>query len=127
MAVFLVVSTNCESHTAKILAAEDVRCGDFVGILREVVEYPPFFWDCAGEASVPREPVRVPVRAADGGVPLKVKAICLPFLLVKTPQGQHRTLDVRQCELVRLGSDYAALAWKTLGEQPPTPSRTGPW
>jgi len=115
------VTENCESYVAKFLAAEDVRCGDVVGILREVIEYPSFFWCLDSPAQEAHEPVRVHARATDGGIPLKVKAICLPFLLVKSPNGQHRTLDVRQCELVRLNAKYAELAWKTLGKQEPPP------
>jgi hypothetical protein len=43
---------------------------------------------------------------------LKVKAICLPYVLVETPKGRHKTLDLRQCRLVRLGDGYAKKAWK---------------
>ncbi len=50
----------------------------------------------------------------DGGVPLKVKAISLPFILVKPPGQNCETLDIRLCRLARLDQDYAKLAWQEL-------------
>jgi hypothetical protein len=99
-------NTSCESHVARSLAAEDLRCGDFVAILHEVVEWPSFFWCGDPQLLPPDQPVRLVCRAGDGGVPLKVKAICLPFVFVKQPCGKHRVLDVRQHRLVRLGDGY---------------------
>ena len=52
----------------------------------------------------------------DCGLPLKVKAICLPFVFVKKPCGKHRTLDFRQQRLVR-SPDYASVVWKTLSKE----------
>lgn len=110
-------ATNCETCVARSLAPEDLRCGDFVGVLREIAEYPSFLWCGDSQMLAPDEPVRIEWRADDGGTPLKVKAICLPFVFVKAPCGRHRTLDVRQCQLVRLETDYARLAWKWLKRQ----------
>jgi hypothetical protein len=110
-------TTSCDTYVSKSLAAEDLRCGDFVSILHEVFEYPSFFWHCDPHVHPPGEPVRLVCRSDDGGTPLKVKAICLPFVFVKTPGGKHRTLDVRQHRLVRLTAEYAQPVWKALGKQ----------
>lgn len=97
---------------AKALAPEDVRPGDYVTPLDEVAEVPSFYWDC-DEAMLPRaELVRIRFLPAGGGVPLKVKGVCLPFVLVKHACGQRETLDVRRCRLARLNRTYAAAAWK---------------
>jgi hypothetical protein len=109
--------TKCETHVSKSLAAEDLRCGDFVSILSEVVEFPSFFWSCDPQLVPPNEPVRMHCNTSDCGQPLKVKAICLPFIFVKKPCGRHRTLDVRQQRLVRLDPDYARPVWKTLSKE----------
>jgi hypothetical protein len=109
-------SPTFETNATKSLAAEDLRCGDFVSILYEVTEYPSCFW-CGDSRLMPAdEPVRVPYRTADCGTPLKVKAICLPFVFVKKPCGAHRTLDLRQHTLVRLTPDYARQVWKTMSK-----------
>jgi hypothetical protein len=108
---------NCETHVSKSLAAEDLRCGDFVGILSEVVEFPSFWWSCDPQLIPPHEPVRVHCHSNDCGIPLKVKAICLPFVFVKKPCGRHRTLDVRQQRLVRLDPKYARPVWKTMSRE----------
>jgi hypothetical protein len=107
----------CETPLARPLAPDDLRCGDFVSILHEVVEWPSFYWFCDPQLWPPGEPVRVLRRVDDCGTPLKVKAICLPFVFVKLPSGHHRTLDVRQHKLVRLNSDYAEAVWKTMSKQ----------
>jgi len=104
----------CEAYVARSLAAEDLRCGDFVGILHETIEVPSYHWSCDGQLLPPDELIRLVYRPAEGGTPLKVKAICLPFVFVKHPSGQHQILDIRRQQLVRLTKAYARLVWKTL-------------
>ena len=106
-----------ETCTSRPLAAEDLRAGDFVAILHEVVECPSFLWSCDPQLLPPDQLVRLICRSSDGGTPLKVKAISLPFVFVKQPTGQHKTLDVRQHRLVRLSASYAATVWKTQSKQ----------
>lgn len=107
-------TTSSETHVGRSVAPEDLRCGDFVSILSEIAEYPSFLWCHDSQLLAPDEPVRVQWRPDDGGMPLKVKAICLPFVFAKTPTGHGRILDVRQCRLVRLSTGYARSVWKAL-------------
>jgi hypothetical protein len=106
----------CKDYVARSLAAEDLRCGDFVGILHETIEVPSFHWSCDAQLLPPDELVRLVYRPTEGGTPLKVKSICLPFVFVKHPSGHHQTLDVRRQQLVRLTDSYARLVWKTLAK-----------
>ena len=97
--------------TAKVLAPEDVRAGDYVTLLHVVYELPSFFW-CGGVGTIrPDEPVRIPFVPNNGGVPLRVRSICLPFILVKAPSGELRNLDVRRYRLARLDPAHARAAW----------------
>ena len=48
------------------------------------------------------------------GQPLKVLAVCLPFVLVKGPLSKPRAIDIRQVRLARLDNQYARTAWKVL-------------
>ncbi len=57
-------------------------------------------------------------------VPLKIKAICLPFVFVKSPSGRFQTIDVRLAKLVRLERDYAQSVWKALKLRPSKPGST---
>ena len=50
-------------------------------------------------------------------VPLKVKAICLPFVLVKHPLRGTIALDVRRYQLARLDPAYAELARRSLKQR----------
>lgn len=104
-------STDHETALAAMIAPEDLRSGDYVSLLNEVIEFPSWLWNCDTQLAPGSEIVRVQLRARDGGTPLKVKAICLPFVLLKTPKGKYRTVDVRGCQLVRLSLDYARCAW----------------
>jgi hypothetical protein len=111
-------TTSDETIVARSLAAEDLRCGDFVSILHEIVEWPSFMWSgCDSLLLPPDQPVRLASRSSDSGTPLKVKAICLPFVFVKQPCGTHRTLDVRRHRLVQLSPEYAELVWKSLAKR----------
>lgn len=107
-------TTNSDTQLGRSVAPEDLRRGDFVSILTEIAEYPSFLWDGDSQLLSANEPVRVPCRPDDGGIPLKVKAICLPFVFVKAATGDRRILDVRKCQLVRLSSDYVRSVWKAL-------------
>ena len=97
---------------AKTLAAEDIRRGDVVAILDAVYEFPSFLWNSEPHMLAPQEPVRVRLCGQCAGKPLKVKAICLPYVLVKRPNGRYSTLDMRRHRLVRLSHGYAKMAWE---------------
>jgi len=101
------------SSIAATVAPEDLRCGDFVAILSELIELPSFFWD----NTVPSERgelVRLRRLPTDERAPLQVKAICLPFVFVQWPSGRCQTLDVRLETLARLERGYAKQVWKSL-------------
>jgi hypothetical protein len=93
------------------LAPEDVRAGDFVALLHVVHEIPSFWW-CGISTIRPDEPVRIPFVPKNGGVPFRVRSVCLPFILVKAPTGRLRSLDVRRYRLARLDPTHALVAWK---------------
>jgi hypothetical protein len=102
------------ARLAKVLAPEDVRAGHWVTLLTETTEWPSWYW-CGDDLSTPREQaVRIVHTPSTAGVPLKVAAVCLPFILAKAPCGASRTLDVRHCRLARLDSTYAKAAAKAL-------------
>lgn len=105
-------SANTESALAKPLAPEDVRCGDFVAVLHAICEVPSYFWTSESFRLPHNELVRIQHIPDDTGLPLKVKSVCLPFVFVKTPAGERKTLDLRRCRLARLDRKYAKTAWK---------------
>jgi hypothetical protein len=106
------VEAAAEASLARALAPEDVRAGDFVAVLYEVVEWPSWFW-CGDSTLVPRdEPVRIATIPRDEPVPKKVRAVCLPFVLVRDPCGRESMLDVRRCRLARLDRACAVKARK---------------
>jgi len=102
---------------AASVAPEDLQCRDYVAVLNVIHEFPSFLWCCDATAVSPDQPVRVQCVAPDGGIPLRVKAICLPFVFLKTPDGRSHTVDLRQVQLVRLHPGYAKLVWKELRRQ----------
>jgi hypothetical protein len=105
------------STLSKPLAPEDVRRGDYVAILRVTCELPSFLW-CAESYTLPAdEPVRIAFVPAPDQLPLRVKSLSLPFVLVKSPAGTHHIIDMRQCRLARLDSCFARRAWKA-GKKP---------
>jgi hypothetical protein len=108
---------------AKALAPEEIRKGQFVTPLDDIAELPSFFW-CADAALLPHDQlVRIRFCSSRAGVPLKVKRLCLPFVLVKPPRGKRFALDVRKCRLARLGSEYAQQAWRAYKKSAPVKPR----
>ncbi len=109
---------------AALVAPEDLRIGDFVAVLNEIAEYPAIVW-CDPGADATDDLVRVQFCATDGGMPLKVKAICLPFVYVEPPVGATQTVDVRRNQLVRLKKRYSKTIWKDLRVKRSRKKRTG--
>ncbi len=103
-----------ELKVAATVAGEDLACGDYVAMLNETFELPSFLWDCCGVSLPPHEPVRLKLITDDAGQPLKVLAVCLPFVYVKTPNGKTETIDTRRIQLVRLDSRCAKVVRKEL-------------
>ncbi len=98
---------------AATVAGEDIRRGDFLALLNVVSEWPTFFWD-----STPTEDVmRLKIIPTDAGIPHKVRAVCLPFVYVKPPNGTMRTIDLRMAQVVRLDQTVARRVWRRLKEQ----------
>ncbi|MEZ6063430.1 MAG: hypothetical protein R3C19_24040 [Planctomycetaceae bacterium] len=99
---------------AKPTSAEDVRVGSYVTVLRSACELPSFFWGADVGAFPPELPIRYQHIPCNSGTPLKVKAVCVPFVLVRDPNGNHLTLDLRRSEVATLSDDYAKLTWQNL-------------
>lgn len=100
--------------TARPVAAEDLRVGDGVAVAHTTLQV------LAREDPPPGENNRV-LKATyiphDAGDPLRVQAVCLPFVLAVNVAKQHLTLDVRREHLVRLDPAYTRRAFKKLGDK----------
>ena len=107
-------ASQLESTAAATVAGEDLACGDYVSLLNETVDFPSFLWDACGASLSPHELVRLRLIPENTGQPLKVIAICLPFVYAKTPRGEVATLDTRRAQLVRLDRKCAKLIWKEI-------------
>jgi hypothetical protein len=105
---------------AKPLAPEEILVGDFVTPLHVFYDFPSFFWDDCAIGSR-GETVRICYLPESGGVPLKVKSICLPFVLAQHASGEQQTLDIRKVRLARLDSEYAKAAWKVCKKKKKVP------
>jgi hypothetical protein len=112
------LSTTETSALAATVAPEDLKCGDFVAVLNELVELPSFFWFDTPPGSRD-ELVRIRYIPSESGMPWKIKAVCLPFVFVESPFGQSETLDIRRVQLVRLQAAYAKRVRKDLRKQRP--------
>jgi hypothetical protein len=97
---------------ARPLAPEDIRRGTYVAVLMAVVEFFPYWQD---EPWQPAKVRRIDLLPGEGGgTPLRVKEVCLPYILVEHPGGTHRTLDVRRFRLGQLSERYGERAFKRL-------------
>jgi hypothetical protein len=101
------------------VAPEDLRRGDFVAVLSEIIELPSFLWPetlSRGQDEL----VRLRRLPTDDRAPSRVEAICLPFIFVKLPCGKYETIDARLASLARLEKEYAKTVWKALRKRPST-------
>jgi hypothetical protein len=99
------------TDVARPIAPEDIRIGDYIAIMSTVVEWPPFFFDQPfGRVDV----VRTHHLPCSGGEPLKVQAICIPFLLVRNHKDEHTTIDLRRHRIAKLSEAFGKKASKKL-------------
>lgn len=112
------MSTDCTTTPttlARPIAPDDLQRGEYVAVLNVEYEYPSWLWCCDSGLLAADEPVRVTYRPrSEECEPLKIVALCLPFVFVKRHNGEHRTLDIRGCQLARLDEEYAKAVWKGL-------------
>lgn len=106
--------TKLEPKVAATIAGEDIACGDYVALLNETVEFPSFLWNACDWSLSPHELVRLSIIPNTAGYPLRVLAVCLPFVYAKTPTGEAMTIDTRRMQLVKLHRKSAKVIWKEL-------------
>ena len=103
-----------KTTVAATVAGEDLACGDFIAALNEIVETPPFWWDCSDGSVSPEEPVRTRYTAGNAGEPCKVIGVCLPFVYALTHRKKVVVIDTRRQQIVRLDRDCARAIWKKM-------------
>jgi hypothetical protein len=112
-----------EATLAKAIAPEDICVGDFIAPLFEIYEIASYCWHAESWNLPLNEPVRVRYVPTCDPMPLRVKSICLPFLLAASPTGEPCTIDVRKYQLARLDVLHAKRSWKAYkkakASQPP--------
>ena len=98
------MSYGSESNIARNLAPEDINPGIYVSVMHVVYQH--VSWFCDPEPWQKGEPTQSLLLPDNGGRPLKVVEVCLPFVLVEKVNGKHSTLDVRRHRLALLTQRY---------------------
>ncbi|MEZ6123953.1 MAG: hypothetical protein R3C49_12345 [Planctomycetaceae bacterium] len=93
--------------SVRLVSGDDLKVGSHVTISRSVAELPSFFWGCDSSRE-PETPVRFRYVPSNSGSPLRVKAICLPYLFVEDLSETNHILDLRRCQLVLLDESFAS-------------------
>ncbi len=104
--------TEQETNIARTLAPEDIRPGSYVAALHLIEEIMPCVWAIDDVDYRKVQPIRVRCLPYENQEPMKVKAVCLPFVMVKLPDGSHRSLDVRQHQLAEISRAYGKASFK---------------
>ena len=110
-----VVTSTAVTTTAKGVAPEDIRAGCWITVMRASCEFPSFFWNADTSALPPERPVRFPYIPCTSGVPMKVRSVCVPFVLAESPDGELVTLDLRRCDVAEISAEFAKAAKKPFG------------
>lgn len=101
-----------EATLAQRVAGEDLHVDDYVAVLKTTGQFLSCMWDHFDPGS--EKIVRVPFIPDDAGTPLKVFAICLPFVYAKRPNDTVATIDLRMTEIVRVDKGIAKAVWKQI-------------
>ncbi len=93
-----------ENNLTRPIAPEDLRVGDYVGVLTYVLQSEPCCpddWMFGRVVEAARTPVYLPTPVVG-----RVRALCLPFVLVRSPSKGRRLLDVRLVTFGRLDAEF---------------------
>ena len=101
-----------DAGMARALAPEDLRAGDYVYVLGELLEVLPCILD--REAWKAPETVKLMVLPYSGKEPMKIVEVCLPVLLVKDKSGKCETIDARLFRFARLPVRFGRKVFKRL-------------
>jgi len=102
----------------RMLGPEDIQPGQYVAIHQQMGQ---LFWPPIDFSGIPRKlevnVLRFNYIPKESGLPLKVKKVCLPYVMVKSPRGKQQMLDTRRHQLVELAPDFGKAAFKALKPQ----------
>lgn len=107
---------NDEMSIARAIAPEDVRPRMYIALLHEVEEKTCFWCDCDDESWRDRRK-RFELSLPWDVEPQRVKAVCLPFILVETTKGEVETIDTRRYRLAQLPERYGRVAFAKLRKE----------
>lgn len=101
-----------ETQTARPVAPEDLRPGDYVAALQIVSER---VWPMFGLDEKPPRLIHVVHWPRHNWQPMRVEELCLPFVLLATPRGKHCVIDVRQYRLGRVSASFGRRLFEVMG------------
>lgn len=99
-----------EIRTIRSLAPEDVKPRTYVAEFTRTLQIVHGFCDPAAARPFIVRLEYLPYDAE----PLEVVDVCVPYVLVKNPAGEHSTLDLRQVSLVSLPKQFGKRSMKKL-------------
>lgn len=91
------------TRTVRAACPEDLRKGDYITVSRDTLQVPSVYCD---NHVGPQAIVRLSYMPCDSGEPLRIRGVCLPYILVKRADKQSETIDLRQQEIVRLPKKF---------------------
>jgi hypothetical protein len=101
-----------EVRTVRPVAPEDLAPGMYICALAAAANAWPDI-DCAREGATVRA-ARVVYIPQDGGVPVRVRSVCLPFVLAETFDGRAQVLDIRMLRIARVRKKHARAVFAAL-------------
>ena len=101
---------------SRLVAFEDLKVGQFVTVSHTTVEFICALSEPSGMTSE-LVPNRATFLGFEAGVPLKVLAICQPFVTVEDQDGELRSLDLRADRLAKVSRRYGKDVFKAARKQ----------
>ena len=103
-------SEKTEIQMARLIAPEDIVRGQYLVIMGEIEEIEPFF--CTSDL-LEKQSLPIRYERMCGYIePIRVLAVCVPFILIRYVTGQVRSLDCRQTRFARVDAAYGQLVWR---------------
>jgi len=110
-------ASQAQGAMVRAVAPEDIAPGMYITVMVKRHEWFPD--PCISDAAtiMMLRPMRWDRVPKDSGAPMRVAGVCLPFVMVQTPEGKVRTLDVRKMSLARMTDAYGRESFARMARQ----------
>ncbi len=111
------MSKNTNISVSRQLRPDDIRVGDYVAVLNVSYEWAGF--SCMDPTGNPGQVQRATLIPNKTSPPVRIEAVCVPFLFVVDVKGKRHMVDMRRVKLARVSRRFGNTVFSSMSRKSP--------